>query len=179
MLIAVGGLSGTGKSVLARALAPAIGPAPGAVVLRSDVVRKALFRIAETDRLPEEAYAPEVTARVYATLADLARRVVSAGHAAIVDAVFAKAPERDALAAAARALGVEFHGLYLTADLATRLARVGARPPDASDADAAIARAQESYALGPMTWTRVDAAGTPAETLARVRAALADAGSPR
>ena len=42
-LIAVGGLSGTGKSLLARALAPAISPAPGAVVLRSDVERKVLF----------------------------------------------------------------------------------------------------------------------------------------
>ena len=39
--VAVGGLSGTGKSVLARALAPALPPAPGAVVLRSDIARKA------------------------------------------------------------------------------------------------------------------------------------------
>ena len=43
-LVAIGGLSGTGKSVLARTLAPALLPLPGAVVLRSDVERKALFR---------------------------------------------------------------------------------------------------------------------------------------
>ncbi|MGR9912188.1 hypothetical protein ACUOGC_22945, partial [Escherichia coli] len=36
-LVAVGGLSGTGKSVLSRALAAHVGRAPGAVVLRSDV----------------------------------------------------------------------------------------------------------------------------------------------
>ena len=42
-LIAVGGLSGSGKSTLARALAPAVGSAPGALILRSDVIRKALL----------------------------------------------------------------------------------------------------------------------------------------
>ena len=52
-LLAVGGLSGTGKSLLARALAAEILPEPGAVVLRSDVERKALFGLAETDRLPQ------------------------------------------------------------------------------------------------------------------------------
>ena len=65
-LIAVGGLSGTGKSMLARALATAFPPSPGAVVLRSDVERKALFGVAETEPLPEAAYAPEATAKVYA-----------------------------------------------------------------------------------------------------------------
>ena len=55
-LVAIGGLSGTGKSLAARALAPAVLPRPGAVVLRTDVLRKQLFRIKETDRLPESAY---------------------------------------------------------------------------------------------------------------------------
>ena len=94
MLVAVGGLSGTGKSVLARALAPELGPSPGAVVLRSDVERKALFGRQEHEKLPEEAYTPMVTARVYATIVDKARRAVAAGHAAIVDAVFAQPGER-------------------------------------------------------------------------------------
>jgi uncharacterized protein len=83
-LVAIGGLSGTGKSVLARVLAPELMPAPGAVVLRSDVERKALFGVAETEHLPADAYTPEVTARIYAALADKARRVTSAGHSAVV-----------------------------------------------------------------------------------------------
>ena len=61
VLIAVGGLSGTGKSVLARVLAPDTLPAPGAVLLRSDVERKMLFGAAETERLPPEAYSAEAT----------------------------------------------------------------------------------------------------------------------
>ena len=168
-LIAIGGLSGTGKSLLARALAADVPPAPGAVWLRSDVERKAQFGVAETERLPQAAYARAVTAKVYDALTGKARRVIAAGHSAIVDAVFATADERKAIAQAA---GAAFHGLFLSAPLATRVARVGMRQGDASDADAAVARAQERYDLGAMTWRRVDAAGTPEQTLAHAKAAL-------
>ena len=169
MLIAVGGLSGTGKSVLARGLAASVMPLPGAVLLRSDVMRKALFKVAETERLPASAYTPEVTAKVYAALAEQARRVLTAGHSAIVDAVFAKRAERGAIAQIAPGA---FHGLFLTADLDTRVARVGARTGDASDADAAVARAQQNYDLGALEWAEVDAAGTPDETLRRALLSL-------
>jgi aminoglycoside phosphotransferase family enzyme/predicted kinase len=171
-MVAVGGLSGTGKSLLARALAPDLLPAPGAVVLRSDVERKQIFGKAEHEPLPPEAYAPDVTARVYATLFDKARRTLAAGHSAIVDAVFAKPHEREGAEQSAGLLGVPFHGLFLTADLATRSARVAARRADASDADAAVAATQERYDLGTLDWTRVDASGTPAQTLERARGSV-------
>ena len=171
-LIAVGGLSGTGKTRLARALAPHIAPMPGAVVVRSDVERKTLFGAGETEKLPAAAYAPEVTARVYAAIADKARRIVAAGHSAIVDAVFASPQERDALAAAAKAARVPLQGLFLTADLATRINRVGRRTKDASDADAAVVQAQESYDLGTLSWPKIDASGSVVEILGRARAAL-------
>ncbi len=158
--------------MLARALAPDIAPAPGAVVLRTDVERKTLFGKDEHDKLPADAYSADMTARVYAAVADKARRAVAAGHSAVVDAVFAKPQERAAIEQCAQALGVPFHGLFLDADLATRVARVGARSRDASDADAAVARTQESYDLGALDWTRVDASGTPEDTLTRARAAL-------
>ncbi len=69
-MIATGGLSGTGKSVLAKGLAPFIAPMPGALVLRSDVERKALFGRKRTERLPPEAYRAEVSEQVYAVLND-------------------------------------------------------------------------------------------------------------
>jgi len=172
MLVAIGGLSGSGKSTLARALAPTLGPAPGAVVLRSDVERKSIFGVAETARLPASAYAPEVTRRVYAALADKARRATAAGHAAIIDAVFAQPDERAKATAAARASHVDFHGLFLAASIDKRVTRVSARMHDASDADAAIAREQESYDLGALDWREVDASGSLDATVAAAQAAI-------
>jgi aminoglycoside phosphotransferase family enzyme/predicted kinase len=173
VLVGIGGLSGTGKSRLAAALAPELAPAPGAIVLRSDVERKALAGRREDERLPPEAYAAESTARVYATLVEKALRVVAAGHSAIIDAVFARPQERDALRDAARARGVTFHGLFLTADMATRMVRVGSRRGDASDADGAVARAQERYVLAHNDWRSIDASGAPESTLAQARELVA------
>lgn len=172
-LVALGGLSGTGKTRLARALAPALGPAPGAVVLRSDAVRKRLFGVAETDRLPPEAYAPAVTARVYAVLAENARTVLRAGHAAVADAVHARPEERAAIAAVARVAGARFDGRWLDAPLAVRIDRIGRRRGDASDATAEVARRQETYDLGPLDWLRVRADRDAGETLAAMLETLA------
>lgn len=170
--VAISGLSGTGKTKLARALAPDIAPMPGAVIVRSDVERKALFGVNETEKLPADAYTDEVTTRVYAVLADNARRILAAGHSAVVDAVFAQRHERAAVAEAGKSAHTRLRGLFLTADLNTRLNRVGARARDASDADATVAQAQERYDLGALDWTPVDASGTPVDTLARAKAAL-------
>jgi uncharacterized protein len=171
--IAVGGLSGTGKSKLARMLAPDIEPMPGAVIVRSDAERKAMFGVEETEKLPAGAYADDVTAPVYATLADKARRLIAAGHSVIVDAVFARPHERAAVTAAATSAGVPLRGLFLTADMQTRLSRIGGRTADASDADAAVAQAQEGYDVGALDWPQIDASGTPEVTLSKAEAALA------
>jgi aminoglycoside phosphotransferase family enzyme/predicted kinase len=171
VLVAVGGLSGTGKSLLVRSLAADILPAPGAVWLRSDVERKAMFGVNETDKLPRAAYTREVTAKVYASLAAKARRVLAAGHSALVDAVFANPRERAEIELAAG--GAAFHGLFLTAPLDVRIARVGGRTGDASDADVAVVQAQAHYDLGSITWREVDASGTPQETLKHAQKALA------
>jgi predicted kinase len=170
-VLGIGGLSGTGKTALARSLAPSLAPAPGALVFRSDVERKALYGIGEHERLSPSAYRAEVSERVYGTIIDKAARVARAGHSAIVDAVFARTEERAALESAVAA-GVEFHGLFLVADLATRVERVSARTGDASDADAELARKQEEFVTGQVTWSRVDAAGSLAQTLANARAAI-------
>ena len=170
--IAVGGLSGTGKTKLAQMLAPDIEPMPGAVIVRSDVERKALFGVGETEKLSTDAYTDEVTAHTYTTLADKARRIATAGHSVIVDAVFAHPQERAAIAEAAKSANLSLRGLFLTADIETRMGRVGARAHDASDADTTVAQAQERYDIGPLDWTPVDASGTPEATLARAKAAL-------
>jgi len=166
-LVAVGGLSGTGKSLAARALAPRVPPLPGAVVLRTDVLRKQYFQIKETDRLPESAYWPEVTAKIYEILSQRVSRILASGHSVVVDAVFAREAERAAIADVARRLNVRFSGLFLATNLAIRQQRVSRREADASDATPEIAGLQEKYDIGVNDWAQVDASGTPEQTLNR------------
>ena len=171
-LVAIGGLSGSGKSALAEALAPRLGRAPGALWLRSDVERKAMFGVEETVRLPAAAYAAEVSREVYRRIDDKARRALGAGSAVVLDATFASARERAAAERAAAEAGAGFDGLFLDAPLAARLARVGARSGDASDADAGVVERQQAEPLGERGWTAIDASGALEATVARAAARL-------
>jgi uncharacterized protein len=172
-LVAIGGLSGTGKSVLARGLAPGVMPQPGAVVLRSDVLRKQRFQVDETDRLPKSAYRPEITEHIYEILVQRALQILSQGHSVVVDAVFAHEAERAAIRDAARKLNIRFVGFFLEADLPTRQNRVGRRERDASDATPEIAALQEKYSIGAVDWAVTDASGTPGYTLRQCQAQIA------
>ncbi|MBB3770537.1 hypothetical protein FHS55_001132 [Angulomicrobium tetraedrale] len=171
-LLAIGGLSGTGKSTLAAHLAPAIGPLPGAVHLRSDVERKRLAGVGEFDRLPPAAYTREATEEVYATLRARAAAVLASGHGVVVDAVHQRPEERDALAAVAQQAGLGFSGLWLEAPVDALAARVEARRGDASDATVEVLKQQAEREVGKLDWIRLSAAGTPEELLARAQAAL-------
>lgn len=159
-LIAVGGLSGTGKSAVAHALAPTIGALPGAIVLRSDVIRKKMLGVAELERLPSSAYGRAATAKVYAELARQAAALLKHGHSVIIDAVFAREAERSAVEEIATRASIPFVGLFLIADLAIRVQRIGQRSADVSDATVNVAEAQEQYDLGHLTWQRIEAGGT-------------------
>jgi len=172
--MAIGGLSGTGKSILARSLAPSLGPLPGAVILRTDVIRKQLFRVNEADRLPESAYQPKTNRQIYEILEQQAFRILSQGHSVVTDAVFADEGERIAIRDVARKRNVRFAGVFLRAGLETRLKRIGRRESDASDATPAIAERQDQYDIGKLDWTVVDASGTPEQTLTRCQAQIAE-----
>jgi predicted kinase len=141
-------------------------------------MRKHLFGVSETDRLPPEAYGPDSHEQVYSCLTAQAKRVLSYGHSVILDAVFADESERSAAEAVARAAHVNFIGLFLKADLSTRRSRVGNRTADASDATVEIAERQERYELGNLTWASIDADDTTATTLKRCLAQLALSGRP-
>jgi hypothetical protein len=156
-LIAVGGLSGTGKSSLAKNLAWRFGGGAGAVHLRSDEIRKRLEGAAPRERLPPSAYTKAASDRVYATLTELAQRALRAGCSVVLDAVFAHESERASLAAVAQATDVPFTGLWLEAGTDTIEKRLARRTGDASDADVAVLHKQLTYDLGKITWHRLDA----------------------
>jgi predicted kinase len=165
-VIAIGGFSGSGKSTLARGLAPSIGAVPGALVVRSDEIRKRMCGVAPLEHLGAEGYTPEISARVYGAAVAQAAAAVRAGHAVVVDAVFADPSDRDAVERAAAAASVPFHGLWLEAPEQTLIERSQQRRHDVSDADAAIIRSQLARDPGTIRWQVVDAS-PPAEVVLR------------
>jgi len=158
-LVAVGGLSGTGKTTLARHLAPLCGHAPGALHLRSDVIRKRLFDWPEDKALGADGYTAQANKRVYNEMARQARAGLAAGYAVVMDAVFAKQKERAAVEKLAAETGAPFAGLWLEAPRETLAHRIVKRHHDASDATPEVLNRQLGYDLGQISWRRLDCAG--------------------
>jgi hypothetical protein len=169
LMIAVGGLQGTGKSTLARGLAPALGAAPGALLLRSDELRKRRFGLAPEAPLPPEAYAEEVSRAVHEELFIIAEVALRQGHAVALDAVFLDPHHRRHAAEIAARAGVPFQGFWLEAPMEILKSRILARRGDASDATIAVLERAAKADPGPIDWIRLDAAG---EAQAAARKAL-------
>ncbi len=168
-LIAIGGMSGTGKSTLAQALAART----GARLVRSDVIRKRAAGVAPRTEMPASAYTAAARAAVYRAMMDEIRKLLAAGCSVIADAVWDAAEDRAALEAMAGPAGVGFSGFWLSAPLDQRLRRVAVRSGDASDATEDSVRAQAARRTPPPSgWRAIPAAGEPEGVLETVLAAL-------
>ncbi|MES2342912.1 MAG: AAA family ATPase [Pseudomonadota bacterium] len=161
-LAAVGGLSGTGKSTFARLIAPGLGASPGAVVLRTDEVRKWLMGAPHDQALSSEVYSQAYYDQVYDTLFADAADLLAAGRAVVLDATFIQPDLRTRAEALATEAGVPFHGVWLEAAPEILAGRIEGRTGDASDATLATLTMQLARDVGQVAWTRVDASG-PAE----------------
>jgi len=182
IVVAIGGLPGTGKSTLARALAPTLGPAPGALVLRSDEIRKRQHGAAPEQRLPESAYSEAASNAVFEELTAMVGVVAAGGHGVgghgagghgvIADAMFLRPEQRAAVAQAAVKAGVPFLGLWLTAPTEVLEARLAGRTGDASDATIAVLHAATRSDRGGADWVATDASDA-GQALAQAQRALA------
>lgn len=170
-LLAVGGLSGSGKSRMARELAPLLAM-PAAAVVRSDSLRKQMMGVDLLDKLGPDGYTPEITARTYQTLYDTCLSILKAGHAVVADAVFARPDQRDAIEQVARAAGVPFRGLWLFTPPALAARRIESRRANVSDATVAVLEQQLTYDLGPIAWSQVATGGSKGKALADGRSIL-------
>ncbi len=177
-LIAIGGLSGSGKSRLARHLAPLVGGAPGARIVRTDCTRKRLLGVPLTQRLDPSQYGLDAARRTYAALFEEVRKALAAGQSVIADGVFAQPEERAAIEAVATESGVPFQGLWLDTQPRVLEERVIGRRHNVSDATAGVVRMQLAYDLGEMGWPRLDTSGAKEATEAMARHRLGLDGPP-
>lgn len=144
-LILMCGVSGSGKSYLARRLLTQL----PALRLRSDVARKALAGLAPDadSESPVDGglYEPAQLDRVYVYLADLAITLLKAGENVIVDATFITRARRQQFLELARQMEVKALILYRDSPvevLRQRVLKRKAAGKDASEATLAVLRQQ-------------------------------------
>ncbi|QFI69769.1 AAA family ATPase [Sinorhizobium alkalisoli] len=156
-LIVIGGFSGSGKTTVADMLAAEVGAPPGARVVESDRIRKAMHGVSAEERLPSAAYLPEVSERVYGEMADRTLTLLRAGAPVVANAVFDRVPNRARIEAVAREAGVPYTAVWLDADAALLRRRVASRRVSPSDADLEVLTRQLAAARNDVTWQKVDA----------------------
>lgn len=158
-VVAVGGLPGSGKSTFARAVAPSLGAAPGALIMRSDEIRKRRHGVRPEAPLTQSAYSPWESRLVFADLIIAVHETAAFGHNVIADATFLDPSDRAAIARAAPE-GCPFTGIWLDAPPDVLEARIAARRNDASDANVAVLRTilASNPSIPHGSWTMLDAA---------------------
>jgi uncharacterized protein len=169
-LLLMSGLSGSGKTWLARQLAERL----SAVHIRSDMERKRRAGLRELapshSQVAEGLYSAEVTATVYAELAQAAENVLGGGIPTIVDATFLERAWRARFAELAARCGAALQLILCEASepvLRARIEARGRRGSDASEADLGVLTWQLAHAEPPTADEGID--------VIRVNTARADA----
>ncbi|MBR4126863.1 MAG: AAA family ATPase [Alphaproteobacteria bacterium] len=177
VLVACGGLSGSGKSRIGRESAPFIGNPPGAVIVRDDVLRKNMLNEKLEANLDTADYTRETEERVFKEVCEKCRYVLSCGQSVIADALFHNPEQRRAIEALAREMKVEFKGLWVDAPLNIRIERVMKRKRNPSDVKTAEElKKQLDIDVGSITWDKIDTSGDRMTTLTQVRSLLTNKG---
>ena len=174
-LIAIGGFSGSGKSTLALSLAPTIGAVPGAVVLRSDEIRKRLSGVSPLDRSPRRpgVCASRQRTRLHDSRRDRGGSISGPATASSSMPSTPAAPTGTRSSTSRHAPRCRLWD-YGSTHPNPRSSPVpnGSRRHDASDADAAVIRTQLSQDTGSIDWHRLDASGAAPAVLERGLACL-------
>jgi hypothetical protein len=145
------GVSGSGKSAIGKELFP------GAVIIRSDEVRKELAGLPADKHMyvewGKEIYSREMTERIYREIADRAVAAGREGRRVVVDATFIGSSERAQLYEKCCDSGLNPFFIRCFTDTAVLRERIGARMADSrdvSDADIAVMERQLEVAEEPL-----------------------------
>lgn len=169
VLILMIGLMGTGKSALARNMAPRI----GAEIIRTDVLRKEILNIHPGDRHYEDfgkgIYAEDVSRKTYEKALALALIKLKSGISVIIDASYKRQEERFKAYEAAKKIGADFFIIECTCRedvIKKRLDARAAKKEDVSDGRWEIFHAQKSTfdaitGFPPATYLVVDTSTKP------------------
>ena len=159
-LLALGGLSGSGKTTAAHAVAKKLKEARGieAVVLESDPIRKDILGVPHTTRLGKEGYAWAVTKQVIAEMNRRTEDLLAEGKSVIWTSTLVAENQRREKEDYAKQTGVTFAGFWLEThedvliDRVTKRAEAGT---DASDATAEVVKMQIAQQKAVMDWPKI------------------------
>ena len=141
-LILMSGLSGSGKTTVARQVAKQI----GAIHLRSDAVRKHLAGMSIHDRGGESLYSAEMSQKTYDRLLKLGLMLAAQGFPVILDAKYDRIDRRQQAIQQAESQNIPVNILHCTAPTEVLLERLATRSQDISDATPTLLTSQQATA---------------------------------
>ena len=141
-LILMSGLSGSGKSTVAKNIARS----KDAIQIRSDAVRKHLAGIALDESGTDSVYTPEMTQKTYNRLLELGISLAEEGYTVILDAKYDRLGLRQPVISQAQSLNIPLNIIYCTAPEAVLRERLNQRQNDISDANADLIASQKANA---------------------------------
>jgi uncharacterized protein len=138
-LILMSGLSGSGKSTVARYFARRL----HAVHIRSDAVRKHLGGLSLYERGKDKLYTPAMTEQTYKRLLNLGIKLATQGYPVILDAKYDQQIFRLTALEQAQMNHLPFHIFYCTAPLEILRDRLQMRRGDITDAGVDLLEQQQ------------------------------------
>ena len=157
IVIACGGLAGSGKSRIAREIGGLINPGPGAIILRDVVIKKQITGLAPHQGFNKTVDSPVFERITYDVLCQQIKSALSAGASVVLDATFCTPEQREIVQRTAKQMKAPFIGLWMDAPLEVRKTRVWERnhTPKNPRKENELA-CQLDVNTGPMDWHIID-----------------------
>ncbi len=167
-VVAIGGVSGSGKSTIARALAKKL----KMLHLRSDFIRKSLLGIEPLETAPDTAYSSQMSEKTYEAMLQRAKLALEAGFPVILDATYIEDGRRSAIFQFAKSLGIPFYGFFCSLPDEMAHERIEKRTGDVSDADTSVLKRQLQHMGEISDWNILDVSTSLEKSVSEIERVL-------